>query len=73
MKLDDLIKPTLSMQEAELLHRAEKIHQDPQFHVDPKYQQRVLRLIKLGLLRRLKTDGEIHYERTLSGQEFVQR
>lgn len=68
MKVTELIQPVLTLKELELLRGASKLHEDPELHLHPERQRLIFRLMKMGLLRQLRTDSLTKYELTEKGR-----
>ena len=71
MKIREIIQPVLSVKEHELLSRAETIHQDPEIHTNPDRMRIIVRLMKMGLLRQLRSSSDVKYEVTEKGKNLL--
>jgi hypothetical protein len=69
MKLAD-IQPILTVKERDLLKRASHFHEDPEIYTNPERMRMITRLMKMGLLRRLR-EPNVHYEVTEKGETFI--
>jgi len=67
VKVQEIVQPTITPDEVDLIQRAEQLHDDPNLPINPKLQAQVHRLVKLGFLRQLRGDN-LRYEPTEKGK-----